>query len=341
MLTDDLRTGFRADEPPLLRAQLLALDVDDHVLAIFIHHIVYDGWSRRIIAGDLGATYAAYVRGVAPRLEPLPARYVDYIAWQRENVAGAQQRALRLYWDAQLRGLRPLAVADGDAECTSTESDMWECSIPHSETAALRLLARHKNVTVATVLLAIFACVLHRLIGGRDIAIGMPVSDRPRLEFEVIVGVFINVVVIRATVAEGASFGDVLATVQARVQEAIRYQQLPITALVPDDSGRAAARSPYQVLFNFLPKIPGADFRFQGLESTLWDVPVPIPSVADLSLQVHDRRQQFLCRFVYNRQSVSNARVREIADGVVSSALGLARAHQAGEEACSRASASA
>src|SRR5262249_29601494 len=47
----DLRTG------PLLRAMLLRLAADRHVLSIVMHHIVSDGWSVGILIRELARLY--------------------------------------------------------------------------------------------------------------------------------------------------------------------------------------------------------------------------------------------------------------------------------------------
>src|SRR5262249_49875589 len=46
---------FDLAHPPLLRAKLVALGEDDHVLLLNIHHIVFDGWSAVVLLSELSA----------------------------------------------------------------------------------------------------------------------------------------------------------------------------------------------------------------------------------------------------------------------------------------------
>ena len=72
-----------ATERPL-RATLISLGAEDHLLVVLVHHIASDGWSRALFAEDLAAAYRARLAGSAPDWSPLPVQYADYALWQRE-----------------------------------------------------------------------------------------------------------------------------------------------------------------------------------------------------------------------------------------------------------------
>ncbi|MCF1760091.1 condensation domain-containing protein, partial [Pseudomonas aeruginosa] len=85
----DLRNG------PLLRARLLRLAADDHVLTLTIHHVAADGWSMRVLVEELIALYGARRQGVEATLPDLPIQYADYAIWQRHWLeAGERERQL-------------------------------------------------------------------------------------------------------------------------------------------------------------------------------------------------------------------------------------------------------
>src|SRR6202008_1694351 len=77
------RTGFELASELPLRAHLLALAPDDHVLVLVLHHIAGDGWSMGPLLHDLAAAYAARGAGRAPELPALPVQYADYTLWQQ------------------------------------------------------------------------------------------------------------------------------------------------------------------------------------------------------------------------------------------------------------------
>ncbi|HSX60572.1 MAG TPA: amino acid adenylation domain-containing protein, partial [Tahibacter sp.] len=71
-----------------LRAMVLRLDAQQHVLLLTLHHIAADGWSVVPFLQELAALYAVETAGAAAALAPLAIQYADYAVWQRERVAG-------------------------------------------------------------------------------------------------------------------------------------------------------------------------------------------------------------------------------------------------------------
>ncbi|WP_435271563.1 condensation domain-containing protein, partial [Streptomyces sp. 1222.5] len=91
-----------ADLP--IRADLLALSPEEHVLLVVMHHIASDGWSNGPLLRDLATAYAARSRDAAPEWAPLPVQYADYSLWQRSLLATEEDRQLE-FWTAELAEL--------------------------------------------------------------------------------------------------------------------------------------------------------------------------------------------------------------------------------------------
>ncbi|MBV9775234.1 MAG: amino acid adenylation domain-containing protein, partial [Gemmatimonadetes bacterium] len=62
---------FDLEAPPLLRAVLLRLGPEEHVVLLTLHHIAADGWSEAVLVRELGAHYEALLAGRTAVLPPL------------------------------------------------------------------------------------------------------------------------------------------------------------------------------------------------------------------------------------------------------------------------------
>ncbi|KPA88086.1 condensation domain-containing protein, partial [Pseudomonas asplenii] len=62
----DLRNG------PLMRAALLRVADDEHVLVLTLHHIVADGWSLQVMIEELVQGYQSLSQGLTLELPALP-----------------------------------------------------------------------------------------------------------------------------------------------------------------------------------------------------------------------------------------------------------------------------
>ncbi|MFJ2407524.1 condensation domain-containing protein, partial [Streptomyces xanthochromogenes] len=96
-----------------IRADLLALSPEEHVLLVVMHHIASDGWSNGPLLRDLATAYEARTRDAAPDWEPLPVQYADYSLWQRSLLATEEERQLD-FWQSQLAELPEEATLPAD-----------------------------------------------------------------------------------------------------------------------------------------------------------------------------------------------------------------------------------
>ncbi|PEI11175.1 non-ribosomal peptide synthetase [Pseudomonas putida] len=265
-ITEEIRQPFDLAQGPLLRASLLCLGPDDHVLLITQHHIVSDGWSLALMVQELVHLYRAYSSGQPASLPALPIQYADYAAWQRQWMDGGERQRQLAYWTAQLGGEQPVLALPSDRPRPLHSSYRGaRIDLPLSPALAdgLRQLARREGVTLFMLLLATFQCLLHRYAGQSDIRVGVPVANRTRKETEGLIGFFVNTQVHKADIDTHQPFVRLLQQVKATALEAQAHQDLPFEQLVDAlQVERSLNRSPlFQVMFNHRSaerRLPGA-----------------------------------------------------------------------------------
>ena len=101
---EEIAKPFDLAVAPLLRATLLRLADDDHVLVLNTHHIISDRWSLGVLSQELAAIYEAFAASRPSPLPELSIQYADYALWQRDFLSGETLDKQIAYWKQHLAG---------------------------------------------------------------------------------------------------------------------------------------------------------------------------------------------------------------------------------------------
>ena len=266
---EEARRPFDLERGPLLRARLLRLAEDEHVLLITVHHIVFDGWSMGILTRELGALYNALRSGTTAHLPELPIQYADYAAWQRRRLDSEATGKDVAYWADQLTPLPPTLELPTTYPRPAVQSFRGENRarpFPRDLEGRLHALARSEGSSAFMVLLAAYAVLLHRYTGQDDLAIGTPVAGRGRPGTEGLLGFFVNMLVLRVRIEEGMTFRSLLRHVRDIALDAFARQDIPFERLVEDlHPDRSLGRSPLVQTMFVYQNAPAAPLALDGV----------------------------------------------------------------------------
>jgi hypothetical protein len=226
---------FDLERGPLLRVSLIMRSSREHVLLLVVHHIVIDFWSLAILLNELGVFYPAESLGVKAHLPPLALQYTDYVRWQAEMLASPQGERLWAYWKKQLAGAPPILDLPTDRPRPSIQTyrgASHDFTLKDELNWQLKAFAKDHGTTLYMVLLAVFQVLLSYHTGQEDLQVGSPMVGRSRAEFEGIVGLFTNPVVLRADLSGNPTFTAFLAQVRQTVLAALEHQDFPTVVLV-------------------------------------------------------------------------------------------------------------
>jgi len=263
----DLSTG------PLVRARLLRLSPEDHVLLLSMHHIVSDGWSMGVLVREVAALYESYASGAESPLKDLNLQYADFAVWQREWLQGEVLDQQLAYWREQLAGVPPVLELPTDYPRPAVRTfngASVSLRLPRSLTEELKTLSRGQGVTLFMTLMATFQLLLWRYSGQDDIAVGTPVAHRTRAETEDLIGFFVNTLVLRTNVSGSPTFRELVQRVKETALGAYAHQDVPFEKLVEELAPeRNLSVTPlFQVVFA-MQNTPSPEITLKDLQLTL------------------------------------------------------------------------
>ncbi len=300
-IEDSLRPFDLEHEFPL-RATLLRLGQEDHILLVVAHHIAFDGWSARTFHGDLVGFYRQFHLGESAGLPDLPIQYSDFADWQRREFDLQRLAASQNFWKGELGGVLPLDLPTDRPRLSvqTYHGARVEAILPESLAGNLRVLGRQENATLFMVLLAAFQLLLARYSRMDDIAVGTPVAGRNRLETENLIGMFVNIIVLRSGLGGNPTFLELLARVRETCRKAYRHQDLPFSQVVRAlNPQRDLGVTPlFQVMFN-LENLPEPRMEIPGLRVDEFEIENPIADY-ELTLEILPANGQLRCHFSYN-----------------------------------------
>jgi amino acid adenylation domain-containing protein len=314
---EESQRPFDLTHGPLIRATLLHLSEQDHVLLLTLHHIISDGWSLGVLLHDLLAFYKAFTTDSTPALPELSIQYGDYAAWQRRWLEGEVLEGQLDYWKDRLAGAPPTLDLPTDRPRPPTQrfhGALLPFEISPDLAEAARALAQREGCTLYMVLLAAFQTLLRRYSGQDDFCVGSPIAGRGRPETEGLIGFFVNTLVLRADLSGDPTFAQLLGRVREDCLGAYAHQDLPFERLVEElQPQRDLAHSPlFQTLFVFHNSLVPT-FEFADLKVRQWDVDTGT-SKFDLSLFLVEQEGGLRATLEYSTELYEAATARRLVE---------------------------
>jgi amino acid adenylation domain-containing protein len=305
-LKQEAMRPFDLSRGPLIRAVLLRLTSNEHILVVTTHHIVTDGWSVGVFHQELTALYEAFSAGRPSPLDELPIQYADYAQWQRQSFEGAAYQSQLSYWKQQFATLPPVLKLPTDHPRPNGQAyqefrgAQHEISLSKQLTSDLKLFCQKENVTLFMTLLTAYQLLLYRYTGEEDIVVGTPIAGRSLPETEDLIGLFINTLALRTSLAGNPTGRELLRRVRETALGGYANQDVPFEQLVKElQPDRSLHHNPlFQAMFVLqseeLPplQLPGLKVKHFRVGNTKANF--------DLTLDIVERDGQLVCLFESN-----------------------------------------
>jgi amino acid adenylation domain-containing protein len=256
LVRERVRIRIDPGAAPLVHWTLARLGESSWRLIHVEHHLVHDGWSFAVLAGDLAELYSARVEAREPGLPQPAAQFQDYARWERRAHASAAVREQVERWAGRLDPDPPLIELPGAGPRPARESFAGGAvrrRIDGGLVSRLRSLAAANRVTLYMLTLAAFVVQLGRYAGRDDLQIGTGLANRRDPNAERLIGMIVNTVGLRFDLGGDPTVAELLERVREVALEAYADADAPFDAVVEAMRPRRdPSRSPLvQALFSF------------------------------------------------------------------------------------------
>jgi len=308
---EESRRAFDLARAPLLRAGLIKLAAQRHVLSLTAHHIISDGTTMGVIVEEIMALYSEACGGPVSLSEPVM-QFTDYLRRCAERRQSPEMSAHQSYWLAQM--VEPIPVLQLPCDnarpaVASYRGGRLTWQLDAGTTRKLRSVAREHGATLYMALLSAFTLMLHRITQQADLIVGTPISGRPFPGSNRVVGYCTHVMPLRSRLEGAVGFADFLRGMRKKLLDGFEHQEFPFAELI------ALRRQRHDVIntplvsavFNLEPLSPLPELA--GLHVRLLD-PVSSFTPFDLSLNVIDSGETLAIDCDYSADLFSEMTIR-------------------------------
>lgn len=239
---------FDLSKAPLLRVALIKIAPNEHVLLFAMHHIISDGWSMKILTGEVYGAYVHLVKeGALPKSE-LEVHYKDFSAWQNNLIESDENSTLKAYWYRKLGGeitVLNLPTDKPRPKVKTYNGKIIEQTIDEKVVAQIHTFCTQHKISLFAYLTAAVKILLHRYTDQKDIIVGTPTAGRNNSQLENQIGFYVNMLALRDELQPTDNVENLLARVHQTIVEALDHEAYPYDKIVEDlDQDRDLSRSP-------------------------------------------------------------------------------------------------
>lgn len=253
---DQSRIPFDIENGPLFRIFLLKESEQSYFFCAIIHHIIFDGFSRRLFVEELNRIYTGLKSGLDDPIEPLKFHSYDFAALEKEELAPDKEKELIDYWKENLKECPPELKFPYDFPRSKHSRGMGfreRFQISQENSQKLRAFVKDSDTSVFNALLSVMGILFQKSTGMNDICIGIPVSNRRYAPSFKILGFFVDTIPIRYVIDEANTFREYLVrstdVFKKAVQNLLPFDKI-VKALQPE---RIQGLNPFfQISFSWI-----------------------------------------------------------------------------------------
>jgi tyrocidine synthetase III len=233
---EDSRKWFDIENGPLYRLYLLKENDSSYFFHATIHHLIFDGWSRRIFVQDLSTTYSSFISSLNDKLEPIRLQSFDFVSINAVKKSEMDEDELKKFWIKNLSDCPSKLNFTCDRPRKNYPSGLGNReSIVVSRDCSRKLkeLSARSGTSLFTIMVSALGILFQKFTGEDDICFGVPVSNRRfNNHLDKIFGLFVDSTVVRMKIDDNNNFLKHLLYSSDVVRSAIKHSDLSFEKIV-------------------------------------------------------------------------------------------------------------
>ncbi|MFH6951179.1 amino acid adenylation domain-containing protein [Flavobacterium sp. FlaQc-51] len=213
-----------------IRAKLLELNNQEHIMLLTLHHIVSDGWSREIINREIPVFYNAILNNREHNLPALKIQYKDFVYWHEKNCE-KQEPFWQNFFDNDIQPLDfPLDFARINK--ITYEGNSIHKVLKGEKLNKLRTNLELLNINVNDYFIGIYGLLISFYAKQDEFIIGTIVSGRNHVDIENLIGVFINYLPLKIKANSNSTLKEYLEELHDNILKGYDNQDYPFDLMV-------------------------------------------------------------------------------------------------------------
>ncbi|GEM_PF-1247716 len=286
-----------------VRASVITLNPEKHILIVTFHHIAADGWSLAVFMNEVISVYKTLESKEEINLPQMKIQYADFAQWQKENFEKGKFSEQLKFWKKQLKNINSKLNLPIDKPYTEkqTFNGLHKTFLIEKELSnKIKDFVKERKTTLFVVLLSAFKSLLFRYTNQEDLTVGVPIAYRDKPELQNLIGFFINTLVFRTNFSDDPNFNDLVKQVHSFSIEAFANKDVPFEKVVESlKVKRSQESSPlFQTLF-VMQNIPKKEIVTESLKFEFGEVETKNVKF-DITLSIEESPDGFTGLLGYN-----------------------------------------
>jgi amino acid adenylation domain-containing protein len=235
-IAEESAREFDPGQCPLLRATVLLFDDNAAFLLFSMQHLISDGDSCLILAKEVFACYSYIIKNkTALQLPPLALQYKDFVFWQQQYLLSDKAVEDGLFWKHYLQGVASMCNLPFDSRPTTTRSyagNTIDLTLPEADVDLLVKAHKQHAVSFYVLILSVTKLLLNKLTFHNDISLVSPWSGRLHPDFNPLIGLFVNPLIIRSEIDENDTIAGFIQATNRNFMAILRHKEYPFEKVV-------------------------------------------------------------------------------------------------------------